>query len=201
MIQIKESQISDENIDLLNKKRLAFVSSEIRLMILAMDICHKRPDEKLYIAREKIYSNPRALGLSKTRLRPFVKSMISADISSIHSSGLFEFWVKNSMNHHLLECNKNLVDIENVTRYEDISLTIGDIKKFFLIVFILLFMAINVLVLELYFARNRDQNMNNDNLVNLLMVLQFGNLNSFSIFETSKLELSNYNSDRLNLPS
>ena len=105
MIQISENEGSnDKNILKLLSKEWVYVMSESRILILAMNICKRRPNSRLHISNDKIYAFPRALGLSKALANKRLKKTMNSDINRIHNSGLFELWMNRALNRTLLNC-------------------------------------------------------------------------------------------------
>src|SRR5690242_12538647 len=105
MIQISLRESSREPyIERLLRGELAYVMSETRLNSIALVVCRKRPDTRLYVANEKTHFHLRALGISKVSVDDKFKKVIDSDIKRIESSGLWGLWMSEWLNINLLGC-------------------------------------------------------------------------------------------------
>jgi len=150
MIQIEENQsFSEDYVNKLINDELAYVTAEIRLLLIAMNICQKKSDAQLYLASEKTYATPRALGLSKYTIDSNLKKQINTDISNIQSSGLFAFWMNNAMNRTLLKCIHNSEEENHNKDFSKIVITMSLLRTLFIFFVYLLCFSIFIFVLEI----------------------------------------------------
>jgi hypothetical protein len=150
MIQLEETEsFKEENVNKLLNQEYAYLTAEIRLLIIAMNICKERSNSELYLGNEKTYATPRALGLSKTSLSLDFKEQLNVDINNIHSSGLFQFWINNSINHTLLQCIRSSEDnrIKNRAKYRGVNFSV--LKNVFLLIGSLHFISVLTFIFEL----------------------------------------------------
>ncbi|CAG2111047.1 unnamed protein product, partial [Medioppia subpectinata] len=143
MIQVMENESSsDDQITQLTARKLAYVTSESRLIAISMNICKRRSQTELYIGNEKMHFMPRALGLSKS-LDTRIKRNIDSDIFWIHSTGIFSLWIRRSINDTLLKCIKT--DESVMRNNNDIMFTLNLLTTLFKVMFCMFYLSFVVL--------------------------------------------------------